>query len=40
MLLYLLPLSAAALAAVALADIPVIPESVRRMFRAPTGEPA
>ena len=39
-LLYLLPLSAAALAAVALADIPVIPESVRRLFRAPAGEPA
>jgi lipopolysaccharide export system permease protein len=39
-LLYLLPLAAAALAAVALAEIRIIPDSVRRLFRAPAGEPA
>jgi lipopolysaccharide export system permease protein len=39
-LLYLLPLGAAVLAAVALADIRIIPESVRRLFRGPVGEPA
>jgi lipopolysaccharide export system permease protein len=39
-LLYLLPLSAALLAMVVLADIRLIPESVRRLFRAPVGEPA
>ena len=39
-LLYMLPLSAAVLAAIALADIQIIPERVRRLFRAPAGEPA
>jgi hypothetical protein len=39
-LLYFLPLSAAVLAAIALADIQIIPERVRRLFRAPAGEPA
>ena len=39
-LLYLLPLTAALLAAVALSEIRIIPDSVRRLFRAPAGEPA
>ena len=39
-LLYLLPLGAAALAATALAEIQIVPESVRRLFRANVGEPA
>ena len=39
-LLYLLPLAAAALAALVLAEVRIIPESVRRLFRAPVGEPA
>jgi len=39
-LLYLLPLTAAALAALVLAEIRFIPESVRRLFRTPVGEPA
>ena len=38
--LYLLPLAAALLAAVALAEVQIIPEGVRRLFRAPAGEPA
>jgi len=39
-LLYVLPLSAAVLAAVALAEVHIIPESVRRLFRGAVGEPA
>ena len=39
-LLYLLPLTACVFAAIALADIRIIPESLRRLFRAPVGEPA
>jgi len=39
-LLYLLPLSASVIAAGILSDVPVIPESVRRMFRPAAAEPA
>jgi hypothetical protein len=39
-LLYFLPLAAATLAAIALAEIQIVPESVRRLFRANVGEPA
>jgi lipopolysaccharide export system permease protein len=39
-LLYLLPLSASVLAAGILSDIRILPEWVRRMFRAPVQEPA
>ena len=39
-LLYLLPLSASMLAAGILSDVPLIPESIRRLFRASVEEPA
>lgn len=38
--LYLLPLAAAALAAITLAEIRIVPEGVRRLFRPAAGEPA
>jgi hypothetical protein len=39
-LLYVLPLSASVVAAAILGDVPLIPESIRRLFRAPIEEPA
>lgn len=39
-LLYLLPLAGIAVAAAILNDVPLIPESLRRLFRAPVEEPA
>jgi lipopolysaccharide export system permease protein len=39
-LLYLLPLTAALFAAIALSEFRIIPDSIRRLFRAPAGEPA
>lgn len=38
--LYLLPLLGLVVASAALADVPFIPEGLRRFFRAPAGEPA
>ncbi|HEX3485409.1 MAG TPA: LPS export ABC transporter permease LptF [Micropepsaceae bacterium] len=39
-LLYLLPLSASLFAAAILGDVPLMPESIRRLFRTPVEEPA
>jgi lipopolysaccharide export system permease protein len=40
MVLYLLPLAASVIAAAVLTDVPMIPDGIRRLFRAPVEEPA